>query len=100
MDSVHRFEHKSLLYEEAVRVPLIVSWKGVTQAGAVDRDHLVSTGLDLIPTMCEFASVPVPAALKGRSVKSLAQGQPVEPWRSHLVVENQQSRLVLADRWK
>ncbi len=100
MDSAHRFEHKSLLYEEAVRVPLIVSWKGVTQAGAVDREHLVSTGLDLIPTMCEFASVPVPAALKGRSVKPLAQGQPVEPWRSHLVVENQQSRLVLADRWK
>ena len=43
MDSAHRFEHKSLLYEEAVRVPLIVSWKGVTQAGLVDRDHL---GLD------------------------------------------------------
>jgi arylsulfatase A-like enzyme len=98
MDSAHRFEHKSLLYEEAVRVPLLVSWKGVTPASAVDRDHLVSTGLDLIPTMCDFAGVPVPAALKGRSVKPLMQGRPVESWRSHLVVENHQARLVLADR--
>ena len=100
MDSAHRFEHKSLLYEEAVRVPLIISWKGVTQAGLVDRDHLVSTGLDLIPTVCDFAGVPVPTALQGRSVKLLAQGPAAQPWRSHLVVENQQSRLVLADRWK
>ncbi|MCX6897423.1 MAG: sulfatase-like hydrolase/transferase [Verrucomicrobia bacterium] len=100
MDSAHRFEHKSLLYEEAVHVPMIVSWKGVTQAGLVNREHLVSTGLDLIPTMCDFAGVPKPASLKGRSVKALAEGKPTENWRSHLVVENQQARLVLSERWK
>ncbi len=100
MDSAHRFEHKSLLYEEAVHVPMIVSWKGVTQAGLVDREHLVSTGLDLIPTMCDFAGVPKPATLTGRSVKALAEGKPVEQWRKCLVVENQQARLVLAERWK
>jgi len=100
MDSAHRFEHKSLLYEEAVHVPMIVSWKGVTQAGLVDRDHLVSTGLDLIPTMCDFAGVPKPASLKGRSVKALAEGKPAGNWRSYLVVENQQARLVLAEHWK
>jgi choline-sulfatase len=100
MDAAHRFEHKSLLYEEAVHVPMIVSWKGVTQAGLVDREHLVSTGLDLIPTMCDFAGVPKPASLKGRSVKALAEGKPADKWRSHLVVENQQARLVLSERWK
>ncbi|MBI5818201.1 MAG: sulfatase-like hydrolase/transferase [Verrucomicrobia bacterium] len=100
LDAAHRFEHKSLLYEEAVHVPMIVSWKGVTQAGLVDRDHLVSTGLDLIPTLCDFAGVPKPAALKGRSVKSLAEGKPDGHWRNHLVVETQQARLVLAERWK
>ena len=100
MDSAHRFEHKSLLYEEAVRVPLIVSWQGVTRAGLVDHEHLVSTGLDLIPTLCDFAGVPVPTSLKGRSVKSLAKGNSAGPWRDHLVVENRQARLVLAQRWK
>ena len=100
MDAAHRLEQKDELYEEAVRVPLIVSWKGVTQAGLVDRDHLVSTGLDLIPTMCDFAGVPVPASLKGRSVKALAEGKPVKQWRNRLVVESPQARLVLADNWK
>ncbi|MBI5684726.1 MAG: sulfatase-like hydrolase/transferase [Verrucomicrobia bacterium] len=100
MDGAHRFEHKSLLYEEAVRVPMLVSWKGVTQAGLVDREHLVSTGLDLIPTMCDFAGVPKPASLTGRSVKALAEGKPVEQWRKCLVVENNKARLVLSERWK
>lgn len=100
MDAAHRFEHKSLLYEEAVRVPFLVFRQGVTQAGLVDREHLVSTGLDLIPTMCDFAGVPQPASLKGRSVKALAEGKVAGNWRSHLVVENRQARLVLADRWK
>jgi choline-sulfatase len=100
MDSAHRFEHKSMLYEEAVNVPMIVSWNGVTQAGLVDREHFVSTGLDLIPTMCEYAGVSAPAALKGRSLKALAEGRAVETWRSHLVVENLQARLLHAGDWK
>lgn len=100
MDSAHRFEDKSLLYEEAVNVPLIVSWKGIIREGLVDRDHLVSTGLDLIPTMCDFAGIAVPAPLRGCSVRPLAEGKQAVPWRHHLVVENQQARLILADHWK
>lgn len=42
MDGSHRLEHKSVFYEEAARVPFIVSLKGVTKAGAVDREHVVS----------------------------------------------------------
>jgi len=50
--------------------------------------------------MCDFAGVPKPASLKGRSVKALAEGKSADNWRSHLVVENQQARLVLAEHWK
>lgn len=100
MDAAHRFEHKSLLYEEAVRVPLLVALPSVTRAGTVDREHLVSTGLDLIPTLCDFAGVAQPTALRGRSVKALSQGQPSGAWRKCLVVENQQARLLLSERWK
>lgn len=100
MDGAHGFEHKSLLYEEAIHVPMIVSWPGVTSAGAVDRTHLVSTGLDLIPTLCDFAGVTVPAGLQGRSVRPLAEGRPADGWRDYLVVENHRSRLVHAGSWK
>jgi choline-sulfatase len=59
-DGAHRLEHKSTFYEEAARVPFIVSLKGVTKPGLVDRTHVVSSGLDLIPTLCDFAGITVP----------------------------------------
>jgi len=100
MDSAHRLEHKSMLYEEATRVPLVLSLKGVTSAGAVDREHLASTGLDLIPTLCDFAGIAPPAGRAGRSLRPLALGRSVDNWRDSLVVENEKSRLVLWDRYK
>jgi choline-sulfatase len=100
MDSAHRLEHKSVLYEEAARVPLLVSWKGVTKAGLIDREHLISTGLDLIPTLCDFAGIPTPPGLKGRSVRRLAEGREPNSWRDSLVVENGRSRMLRTDRYK
>ena len=100
MDASHHLEHKSVLYEEASRVPLIVSWKGVTKPGLVDKEHLVSTGLDLIPTMCDFAGIPAPAGLKGRSVRPLAEGRKPSSWRDTLVVENGESRMLRSARYK
>jgi len=46
-----------------------------TSAGKVDREHLVSNGLDLMPTVCDFAGVVPPADLPGRSLRRLAEGE-------------------------
>jgi arylsulfatase A-like enzyme len=99
-DGAHRLEHKEVLYEEAIRVPFIVSYKGVTKAGTVDRQHLVSNGLDLIPTLCDFAGIKTPASLHGHSVRPLAVGEPVRGWRECVVVENHLARLVHGGDWK
>ena len=61
-DASHHWNQKMVLYEEAVRVPLIVSWPGHTPAGKVDDARLVSMGLDLLPTFCQFAGVPARGA--------------------------------------
>ncbi len=100
MDASHRLEHKSVLYDEATRVPLIVSWKGVTKPGVVDKEHLISTGQDLIPTLCDFAGIVVPSSLKGRSVRLLAEGRTPSTWRDAQVVENGDSRMVRSARYK
>jgi choline-sulfatase len=100
MDSAHRLEHKSILYEEATRVPLIVSFKGVTRQGLVDRQHLVSTGLDLIPTLCDYARIACPVGLNGRSVRSLSEAKPVSDWRQDLVVESNHSRMLRTVHFK
>jgi arylsulfatase A-like enzyme len=101
MDSAHRLEHKSMPYEEATHVPLMVSLPGTTLAGHVDNDHLVSTGLDLIPTLCDFAGISVPSALKGRSIRPLAtRAERNDSWRGCLAAENESSRVLWSDRYK
>ena len=77
MDGAYHMEHNTVLYEEATRVPLIVSWKGVTHPGRVDRYHLVSNGLDLLPTVCDYASV-----------------APPDGWRERLHVESEFGHMV------
>jgi iduronate 2-sulfatase len=52
-------------YEEAARIPLIVSQPGVVAAGAKVR-ALVET-VDLYPTLCELAGVNAPQRLDGKS---------------------------------
>ena len=100
MDGAHRMEHKTVLYEEASRVPLIVSRKGATKPGLVDETHLVSVGLDLLPTLCDYAGIDVPEGLRGRSVRALAEGRAPKTWRDDLVVECQVGRMLRTARTK
>ena len=100
MDASHKLEHKSMPYEEATRVPFIVSRKGVTPAGRVNTTDLVSTGLDLIPTLCDLAGIATPPVLKGRSVKPLVMHPGAkEDWRKCLVGENEGCRMVWTRRF-
>lgn len=88
----HRWNQKSILYDEVVRVPLIVCPPGKAKGGMVDGDHLVSNGLDLLPTLCDYAGLPTPDGLAGASLRPLIEGcDPVE-WRDQIVVETELSR--------
>ena len=86
----HGFNQKTVLYDESARVPLIIACKGRTVGGTTDK--LVNTGIDLLPTMLEFAGLEVPKRLPGRSLLPLALGKPVAAWRDHVVVENNMSQ--------
>ena len=99
-DSAHRMEHKTALYEEAARIPLIVSQPGVTPAGLVDDAHLVSNGLDLLPTLCDYAGIEVPKDLKGRSFRPLAEGRAAPDWRAELPIESEIGRCLVTSRYK
>lgn len=99
-DSAHRLEHKSILYEGAARVPFIMSYQGVIPTGAVDETHLVSNGLDLLPTLCDYAGIAPPKDLLGASVRPLAEGKSVPSWRDHLVVESQNGRMIRTASFK
>ena len=68
----HRWNQKTVFYDESARVPLIISRKGATSSGTCDA--LVQTGVDLIPTLCDFAGFRAPKGLPGESLKPLALG--------------------------
>jgi choline-sulfatase len=98
-DSAHRLEHKTALYEEAMRVPFIIADLNADPAGHVE-DRLVSNGLDLVPTFCDYAGVEPPADLKGVSLRPLVEGHEPEDWRQALVVESQLGYSVVGPRYK
>jgi len=100
MDSAHRLEHKTVFYEEAARIPTIVRAPGETNAGSVDRAHLVSNGLDILPTMCDYAGIDIPAGLQGKSLRPLVEGNPRRGWRETLLVESQIGYMVTDGRYK
>ena len=107
----HNWNQKTSLYEEVINIPFIISHKGATRAGSVDNTHLVSLGLDLLPTLCDVGGARVPEGLEGLSLRPLAEGNAPDEWRRELVVEtimdiapgpggSGASRVVLTDRYK
>ena len=82
----HRWNGKTALWEEVIRIPLLACGPGVRGPGRVE-ERLVSNGLDLLPTICEAAGAAAPADLPGRSLRPLLAGEPPGDWRQDLVVE-------------
>lgn len=60
---------KATLYDHGVRMPLIISWDKKIKAGRVIDDPVSLT--DLAPTFLEYANLPVPEMMTGRSLNNL-----------------------------
>jgi len=86
----HGFNQKTVFYEESVRVPLIIACGGRGVTGTTDK--LVNTGVDLLPTMLDFAGLKIPKKLPGFSLMPFVLGMPVANWRDAVVVENNMSQ--------
>jgi len=96
-DASHRLGLKTFLYEESANVPLILKYPGNIKAGIVNTENLVSNGLDLLPTLCDYAGIETPNGLKGESLKSLVTESASLGWRKSLVVETGNARLVVME---
>ena len=94
----HRFNQKTVFYEESSRVPLIIAQPGVTAKGECDR--LTNTGVDILPTMMAAAGVEQPRRLTGRSLLGLAKGKTESDWRDHVVIQNNMVQAGQVDGWK
>jgi choline-sulfatase len=88
-DSSHKLEHKTALYEEATRIPFLICDPDCGKPGSVNSQQIVCNGLDIFPTICDYAGAEVPKNLKGISLKQLARGDIPRNWRDHLLIESE-----------
>ena len=75
----HGWFDKRWMYEESLRMPLIVRWPGVVTPGSED-DHLVQN-LDFAETFLDAAKVPIPGDMQGRSLVPILAGADPDDWR-------------------
>ncbi len=65
---------KTAVWHHSTRTPWIVKWPGVTGAGTVDREHMIS-GVDVLSTLLDIAGLPVPERQDGRSFAPVIRGR-------------------------
>ena len=70
---------KGQLYEGGIRVPLVVSWSGLKQAGT--QSDMPVSSIDWYPTLLELAGATPPAnhVLDGISLVPVFRGEPTPP---------------------
>ena len=65
-------EHGLFVYDEAIRVPLIIKQESNAEAGRRVSDLVQH--VDMVPTILDLVKAPVPDTLRGRSLKPLLEG--------------------------
>ena len=76
---------KTQLYHHSTHTPWMVRWPGVTKAGSVDKQHMISA-VDFLPTILDITGAPHPKRLDGRSYLPLLKGGTQEG-RDHIIKE-------------
>lgn len=98
---------KRLMYDPAIRVPMLVRWPGRVPPGTVDSSLV--TNVDIAPTLLEIAGVPVPQWMQGTSFLPLLERKEVA-WRDAFYYEfheypdydhcARRHRGIRTERWK
>jgi len=95
----HMHVSKWYPYDEAVKVPMIVACPSRIAEGKQDTTHLVS-GVDVVPTICDYAGIEPPEHTRGASLRPLLENKAVR-WRELVVSEFMlRGRMLRTDRYK
>ena len=105
----HRLQLKTLVYEEAIHIPLIIRYDPLT-GGAPSVDQRLVVNIDIAPTIVDLLGLavtpgcpdppygPCSGQFEGRSLMPILDGSALD-WRSDILVENHRSCGVRNDRY-
>ncbi len=106
MAGAHGMIQKSVLYEESARVPCIIRDPRRRDRAGQTCDELTNCGIDLLPTLLDYAGAPADPDLPGISLRAVAQASGAAAVRDHIVCETRidktdiQGRMVRTARHK
>ena len=69
----HGWYDKRWMYEESLKMPLIVSWPGITEAGSKSEEMVQN--LDYAETFLDMAGADIPDDMQGKSLVPLLKGE-------------------------
>ncbi len=75
----HDYIDKRWMYEESLRLPLLVRYPPTVSAGS--RNDALVNNTDFAPTMLDMAGVEIPSFMQGVSLLPLLKGEQPENWR-------------------
>ena len=78
----HGWYDKRFMYEESLRMPFIMRYPRLIQAGTVDKNMILN--VDFAPTFLELANVDVPGHFQGRSFVPLLEQHVPEDWQTSM----------------
>lgn len=76
----HGWFDKRFMYEQSLRTPLIIKVPNVTH-GVVDSTDMV-LNIDYAPTFLDYAGVPIPQDIQGKSLRKIIEGDHPPNWRT------------------
>ena len=78
----HGWFDKRFMYEESLRMPLLVRWPRVVEPGSVNEDLVQN--LDFAETFLDIAGANIPADMQGRSLVPILNGRTPADWRKSI----------------
>ncbi|MDH3584813.1 MAG: sulfatase [Phycisphaerae bacterium] len=78
----HGWYDKRWMYDESLKMPLIVKWPGVTRPGS--RNRALVQNIDYAETFLAMAGAPIPKDMQGASLVPLLKGKRPADWRKSI----------------
>ncbi|MHC4109628.1 MAG: sulfatase family protein [Planctomycetota bacterium] len=78
----HGWFDKRFMYEESLRMPLLVRYPKEVKPGSVNDDIVLN--LDFGPTFLDFAGVTKPPDMQGRSIRRILRRKTPNDWRKSM----------------
>lgn len=78
----HGYYDKRFMYEESLRMPLLVRYPREIKPGAVNDDMVLN--VDFAPTFLDFAGAAIPDGMQGRNIHPLLNGRTPGDWRTSM----------------